>query len=142
MLSAWRAVWETHARSARTGSRVDPDAPHSRPPIILKSLGMDVTMKWQRFLRVLGRLSRPLAAFVWLLSLSGWATASATYVGSVTYSISPLQPAPNSPFTLTATFHGAGNGQPCDISNIQARIQDVTINGRPRSGYTHPPSHP
>ena len=103
---------------------------------------MDVTMKWQRFLRVLGRLSRPLAAFVWLLSLSGWATASATYVGSVTYSISPLQPAPNSPFTLTATFHGAGNGQPCDVSNIQARIQDVTVNGRPRSGYTHPPSHP
>ena len=101
---------------------------------------MGVKTKWQRFLRVLGRLSRPLAAFAWLLSLSGWATASATYVGSVTYSVSPLQPAPNAPFTLTATFHGAGHGQPCDISNIQATIQGVTINGRPRSGYTHPPS--
>ena len=73
---------------------------------------------------------------------SAAAAASHTYVGSVTYSVSPLHPAPNSPFTLTATFHGAGHGQPCDISNIRATIQGVTVNGRPSSGYTHPNSDP
>ena len=70
------------------------------------------------------------------------AAASSTYVGSVTYSASPLHPAPNAPFKVTATFHGAGHGQPCDISNIRATIQGVTVNGRPSSGYTHPPSDP
>lgn len=65
---------------------------------------------------------------------SALVAASATYVGSVTYSVSPLHPEPNTPFTLTATFHGAGHGQPCDISNIRATIQGVqgvTVNGRP-----------
>ena len=70
------------------------------------------------------------------------AAANSTYVGSVTYSASPLHPAPDTPFTLTATFHGAGHGQPCDISNIRATIEGVTVNGLPSSGYTHPPSDP
>ena len=64
----------------------------------------------------------------------------ATYVGSVTYSVSPLHPAPGDPFNLIVTFHGAGHGQPCDISNIQATIQGVTLPGQPFNGYTHPPS--
>ena len=64
----------------------------------------------------------------------------ATYVGSVTYAVSPLHPAPGEPFNLTVTFHGAGHGQPCDISNIQATIQGVTHPGQPFNGYTHPPS--
>ncbi|MEL0306790.1 MAG: hypothetical protein VW975_07835, partial [Halieaceae bacterium] len=64
----------------------------------------------------------------------------ATYVGGVTYSVSPLHPAPGDPFNLTVTFHGAGHGQPCDISNIQATIQGVTLPGNPDEGYTHPPS--
>ncbi|NDH41297.1 MAG: DUF11 domain-containing protein, partial [Gammaproteobacteria bacterium] len=37
-------------------------------------------------------------------------------------------------------FHGAGHGQPCDISNIQATIQGVTLTGTPSQGHTHPPS--
>ena len=68
------------------------------------------------------------------------AAASSTYVGSVTYSVSPLYPEPGQSFGLTVTFHGAGIGQPCDISNIQATIQGVTLSGKPTSGYTHPPN--
>jgi uncharacterized repeat protein (TIGR01451 family) len=70
------------------------------------------------------------------------ASASATYVGRVTYDVNPFNPEPNSPFTVTATFHGAGSGQPCDISNIRATIQGVPVSGRPGSGYTHPPNRP
>lgn len=67
-------------------------------------------------------------------------SGQATYVGGVTYSVSPFHPAPGDPFNLTVTFHGAGHGQPCDISNIQATIQGVTLPGQPFDGYTHPPS--
>lgn len=73
---------------------------------------------------------------------SALASASATYVGRVTYDVNPFNPEPNSPFTVTATFHGAGSGQPCDISNIRATIQGVPVSGRPGSGYTHPPNRP
>ena len=68
------------------------------------------------------------------------AAASSTYVGSVTYSVSPLHPEPGQSFGLTVTFHGAGSGQPCDISNIQATIQGVTLSGKPTSCllYTSP----
>ena len=87
---------------------------------------------------------------VWLSAFgAGAAEASkqgnpgqATYVGSVTYAVSPLHPAPGDTFNLTVTFHGAGHGQPCDISNIQATIQGVTLFGKPFEGYTHPPSRP
>ena len=96
----------------------------------------------------------PLARFaftlglVWLSAFGAGAVEAAkqgnpgqaTYVGSVTYSVNPLYPAPGDPFNLIVTFHGAGHGQPCDISNIQATIQGVTLPGTPVEGYTHPPS--
>ncbi len=70
------------------------------------------------------------------------APGQSTYLGSVSYRVDPLHPAPGESVRLTVTFHGAGHGQPCDISNIQATIQGVTLFGEPTEGYTHPPSRP
>ena len=82
-----------------------------------------------------------LIGLVWLsVSGAGPVDAKATYVDSVTYSVSPQHPAPGDPFDLTVTFHGAGTGQPCDISNIRATIQGVTQAGAPQAGHTHPPN--
>lgn len=88
-----------------------------------------------------------LIGLVWLsvsgagpVDAKGGNSGQSTYVGSVTYSVSPQHPGPGDPFDLTVTFHGAGHGQPCDISNIRATIQGVTQAGAPQSGHTHPPS--
>ena len=92
--------------------------------------------------RIWRRPIRAVVALLTTLALSAEALAAATYVGSVSYRVDPFHPTAGEPFTVTATLHGAGNGQPCDISNIRATIQGVTVSGRPISGYTHPPSNP
>ena len=66
------------------------------------------------------------------------ALASNTTVSYVSYKIEPHNPAANQAFTLTATIHGEGSGQPCQISNIRATIQGASRVAQPSdSGSTH-----
>ena len=71
---------------------------------------------------IIARASGIVAATLVLLLASTTVWASNSYVSSITYTTNPFHPAPGEPFTITATFFGAGNGQPCHVSQIKASV--------------------
>ena len=87
---------------------------------------------------IIARASGIVAATLVLLLASTTVWASNSYVSSITYTTNPFHPAPGEPFTITATFFGAGNGQPCHVSQIKASVQSQVVSGAPSSGTTHP----
>ena len=61
-----------------------------------------------------------------------------TKVGTISPSISPSQPPPaNTPFKLSATFTAVSHGQPCDLSNVRATINNVSLLSNPNGATLH-----